>query len=105
MQRQAHRTAAAAGRPADIWLLAAGLVVAGAYLWLALIRPGGEGWGRGWNLIAFLIYASPATLLAGALAVWRAIKTSGRTRWIASVVAAAGLVFPLIAAIAIIAKG
>ena len=56
----------------DLWLSGSMLAVLGVYVTLFFIRPTGEGWGYGWNMVAFLLYASPAALLASALAGWRA---------------------------------
>lgn len=83
------------------WTLATVLVVAALYLWLFQIRPSGEGWGRGWNMVAFLFYASPAAVVAGAVALWRSGKTVGSLKRWAFVAAALGLAFPIIAIIVI----
>jgi len=80
----------------DRWLLATLLVVLCVYTALAFIRPTGENWGRGWNLVAFFLYASPAALLSGVLALWRVNKVNGRARVVARLVATAGFLFPLI---------
>lgn len=83
------------------WILATVLVVAALYLWLFQIRPSGEGWGRGWNMVAFLFYASPAAVVAGAVALWRTGKTAGSLKRWAFVAAALGLAFPIIAIVVI----
>lgn len=84
-------------------LLAAGVIVA-LYVWLALLRPGGEGWGRGWNMVAFLFYAAPSAVVAAAVAIWRRSKESGVLRRMAPWAAAAGFLFPLVCVIAIRVK-
>jgi hypothetical protein len=83
------------------WTLAAVLVIASLYMWLFQIRPSGEGWGRGWNLVAFLFYASPPAVVAGAVALWRAGKTAGSLQRWAFIAAALGLAFPIIAIVVI----
>lgn len=88
----------------DLTLLLATGVIAGLYVWLVLLRPGGEGWGRGWNMVAFLFYAAPTAVIAGAVAAWRRSKTSGLLKRLASWAAAAGFLFPLVCIIAIRAK-
>ena len=88
----------------DLALFLAAGVIAGLYVWLALLRPGGEGWGRGWNMVAFLFYAAPTAVIAGAVAVWRRAKTSGPLKRLASWAAAAGFLFPLVCIIAIRVK-
>lgn len=82
------------------FLLATGVIVA-LYGWLVLLRPGGEGWGRGWNMIAFLFYAAPTAVVAAAVAVWRRPKAAGVLSRAAPWIAAAGFVFPLVCLIAI----
>lgn len=84
--------------------MGATLAVFSVYIALVFIRPSGENWGYGWNMVAFLFYASPAALLAGALAAWRSGKVSGRAKSLARVTATAGLLFPIICIIAIQAK-
>lgn len=88
----------------DPTLLLAAAVVVVLYVWLVLLRPGGEGWGRGWNMVAFLFYSAPTAVVAGGVAVWRHSKASGVLRRLALWAAAAGFVFPLVCIIAIRAK-
>ncbi len=88
----------------DIWLAGASVAVLAVYAALFFIRPSGEGWGRGWNMVAFLIYAAPTSLLAGALAAWRSGKVAGQAQTMARLVTTAGLLFPLICAVVIKAK-
>lgn len=89
----------------DRWLLATSLVVLALCIALAFLRPTGDGWGRGWNMIAFLLYASPAAVLSGVLALWRINKVDGRARVVAMLVSAVGLFFPLICIAVLRAKG
>ena len=55
-------------------------------------------------MVAFLLYASPAALLASALAGWRSGKVAGAARTLARVTVAAGLIFPVICFVALRAK-
>ena len=80
------------------------LLTAAAYVTLIFIRPTGENWGRGWNLVAFLFYSAPAALVAGAVALWRKGKTTGQARKIAGFAALCALAFPVICLVAIRAK-
>lgn len=80
----------------DRWLTAALCVTAILYITLLLIRPSGEGWGRGWNMIAVLIYGSPTALAMGLIALWRREKTSGNARKVAAWLSLAALTFPII---------
>lgn len=91
-------------RGADPWLLAALALTVAGYLLLALLRPAGEGFGRGWNLIAFYLYASPLMVAAGGLALWRRGRAAGLARRAAPWLAAAGLLFPLLAPVILRAK-
>ena len=88
----------------DLWLSGSMLAVLGVYVALFFIRPTGEGWGYGWNMVAFLLYASPAALLASALAGWRSGKVAGAARTLARGTVAAGLIFPVICFVALRAK-
>ena len=88
----------------DIWLLAATLVVALLYVALLFLQPSGESWGRGWNMIAFLFYSSPAAWLAAAIAFWRRRMSSGTRRTMAVAVATAGAVFPLVCLLVILIR-
>lgn len=82
----------------DPWLLAASAATTAIYLALLFIQPSGDEWGRGWNLVAFWFYASPAAVLAGLLAFWRSRKAVGARR-IPYMVGALGLAFPLVCAL------
>lgn len=83
------------------WTLTMVLVIAALYIWLFQLRPTGEGWGRGWNMVAFLFYASPPAVVAGAVALWRTGKTAGSLQRGAFVAAVLGLTFPIIAIVVI----
>ena len=85
----------------DMWLLVAVGAIAGLYVWLFLLRPGGEGWGRGWNMVAFLFYAAPTAVLAAATAAWRRSKAQGLARKAALWAAVAGFAFPVVCVLAI----
>ena len=85
----------------DIWLSGSVVIVLILYVWLLFLRPGGEGWGRGWNMVAFLLYAAPTAFVSGAVAIWRSSKASGHVRKIATLAGVAGLVFPLVCILAI----
>ena len=74
------------------------------YVALLFIRPTGENWGRGWNLIAFFVFSAPSALIAGGVALWRRRKTNGHARKVAGFVAWSALVFPMICVVAIWAK-
>jgi hypothetical protein len=79
------------------WTPVLAIIVVALYAALLHMRPSGEGWGRGWNLLAFWLYASPAALVTGALAAWRATRAQGMLRRVGIGVALLGLLFPLVA--------
>ena len=85
----------------DRWLFAVLLITAALYVTLIFLRPTGENWGRGWNMVAFLIYSTPTALIAGVVALWRLGRNSGRTRKLAGLAASAALVFPIVCMVAI----
>lgn len=80
----------------DPWLCASLALLLLLYAGLLLIQPGGEGFGRGWNLIAFFLYASPAAVGAAGLASWRRGRSTGAARRLATAVALGGFVFPVL---------
>lgn len=86
---------------ADRWLLGALGCTVLLYLTLLLLRPTGENWGRGWNLIAFWLYGTPTSLVAVAVALWRIRKTSGSARRVAGWLAAGAFVFPVVCGVVI----
>jgi hypothetical protein len=88
----------------DLPLLVSTGVIVALYFWLALLRPGGEGWGRGWNMVAFFLYASPTAVVAATVLVWRRSRASGILRPLAPWAAAAGFMFPVVCIIAMRAK-
>lgn len=55
----------------DIWLAVCKTLIFCGYVSLLFIKPTGEGWGRGWNLVAYWMYAAPAVVILGGLHVWR----------------------------------
>ena len=81
----------------DLWLLLALVVTVASYAYLLFLRPTGENWGRGWNMVAFFIYAAPVSGLSASIALWRAVKSVGTVRKVATGVAIAALVFTPIA--------
>lgn len=81
----------------DGWLASAVVVVALLYVALAFLKPGGEGWGRGWNLVAFWLYASPVALIAGGIALWRAGKSAPGLYGLALLTAVVALFYPIVA--------
>lgn len=87
-------------KPAEIleerWVVVAAFLTLALYVCMVLITPSGEGWGRGWNLIAFMIYSIPTALAAGFVALWRVSKTERAARTAARWTAAAALAFPII---------
>lgn len=85
----------------DRWLCAALLATAAVYVALVFLRPTGENWGRGWNMIAFLLYAAPSAVVAGAVACWRLKKTTGQARNVAVFVAWSAFLFPIVCAVTI----
>jgi len=85
----------------DRWLSVALLLTASLYVFLLLLRPSGEGWGRGWNMIAFLIYSAPTSILAGAIALWRIGKTVGIAKRVAGWLSVAAFVFPIVCMVVI----
>lgn len=86
---------------ADRWLLAALLVMVALYIALWALRPTGENWGHGWNMVAFLIYSAPIALVTAALALWRLVRNTGPARRLAGWVVGAALLFPFVSAVAI----
>lgn len=86
------------------WVAGALLVVLALYVGLAVLQPSGEGWGRGWNMIAFLLFASPAAIVAGGVATWRTFKAVGSARWWGFLCAVTGFAFPVVCAVVIKAK-
>lgn len=88
----------------DYWLHAAMLVVVVGYSCLPFLRATGEGWGRGWNMVAYWIYSAPIVFLAGVVAVWRLKTGAASTKLPAGVTASAALIYPLVAFAVIRAK-
>ena len=85
----------------DRWLIVALLATAFLYIALVFLRPSGEGWGRGWNMVAFLIYSAPTSIAAGAVAIWRIGKTVGNAKRVAGVLSVAAFAYLLICMVAI----
>lgn len=76
-----------AGLARDRWLVVAAFLMLALYAALLAMRATGEGWGRGWNLVAFWLYASPSALVLAGVCAWRAVRASGAHRLWAAVVA------------------
>ena len=85
----------------DSWLSCCAALTLALYVWLMFLKPGGEGWGRGWNMVAFFLYAAPAALACGAIAFWRRTKLTGVARALATAAGIAGLAFPVVCLVAI----
>lgn len=88
----------------DRWTTVIAVLMVALYGAMLVMRPGGEGFGRGWNLIAFWLYASPTALVLAAVSAWRAAKASGTHRWVATVVSCLCWVFPVVALVVMRAK-
>jgi len=101
---QSGKATAASSVLGDRWLLLALVITAAIYTFLVLIRPTGENWGRGWNMVAFLIYSAPASAIAAGIALWRAARTFGTVRTVAVWVGIAAVTFTPIAMVVIRAK-
>jgi hypothetical protein len=85
----------------DAWFLLALLTTIAAYAALPFMTPSGEGWGRGWNLVAFWLYSAPAVVIAGVLASWRIAKIGPLRSWWPAVLPFAAFVYPLVALLAL----
>jgi hypothetical protein len=101
--QQSHPTHGSTERK-DFWNLASIAVVCALYVYLAQLRPSGEGWGRGWNMLAFLFYGSPPAVFAGAVALWRAGMSAGAMRRASYIFGALGLCFPVVVIIVMRAR-
>lgn len=80
----------------DTWLLFLKCLVFLGYVSLIFIKPSGEGWGRGWNLIAYWIYVAPAVLAVGGLHLWRQRVIAARYRGVDVFTLVAAFIFPII---------
>lgn len=88
-------------RVQDSWLLLLKLLVILAYVSLIFIKPSGEGWGRGWNLIAYWMYLSPTILAIGALHAWRQKIIAIKYKGIDKLTLVTALIFPIISLVVI----
>ena len=86
------------------WILGSLATVLALYVTLVSMKPSGEGFGRGWNLIAFWLYGSPVALVMGGIGFWRSGKTRGELKILALVVACLALCFPVVAILVMRAK-
>ena len=83
----------------DGWLLFLKILIVSVYISLIFIKPSGEGWGRGWNLVAYWIYLSPIMLVVGGLHVWRQKVAAIQYRRIDSLALVAAFIFPIVSLI------
>jgi hypothetical protein len=81
----------------DIVLLLLKALILSAYVALMFIQPAGEGWGRGWNLIAYWMYATPAVLIVGGLHVWRQKVIAKKFNGFDALITFLAFIFPLVA--------
>ncbi|MFO1388468.1 hypothetical protein [Cellvibrio sp.] len=85
----------------DIALLIFRLLILCAYISLIFIKPTGEGWGRGWNLVAYWMYLAPAVFILGGLHVWRQRAIGKEFNRFDAVFTFLAFVFPFIAFVAL----
>lgn len=88
----------------DRWLWVSTLIAAAAYVALPFLRPTGENWGRGWNLVAFWFYSAPVVVIAGIVMCWRLLRAESRSGAAAFLLPAVAFLYPLVAYFAIRAK-
>ena len=81
----------------DVWLVVASLAMVAAYAALPFLRPSGEGWGRGWNLVAYWFYSTPIVLLTGIVMAWRMLRAEAAARRAAWLLPMAAMLYPLVA--------
>ena len=81
----------------DVWLVVASLAMVAAYAALPFLRLSGEGWGRGWNLVAYWFYSTPIVLLTGIVMAWRMLRAEAAARRAAWLLPMAALLYPLVA--------
>ena len=86
------------------WIFGSAIALAALYVVLISMKPSGEGFGRGWNLIAFWIYGSPVALALGGIGFWRWRKTNGKLKILSLVLAWLGVAFPVLAMLLMRAK-
>jgi hypothetical protein len=80
----------------DLWLTVLQLLAFACYLWLFRIKGSGDGWGYGWNLVAFLVYSVPAMLIVGGLYLWRRKKIGAAATKLDAVILFASFLYPFI---------
>lgn len=81
---------------AGAWLSAVVLLLLVLHVMLFRMKPRGEAWAHGWNLVAFWVYASPAAFLSGVLALWMRRRFRGWLRRVAWLAGLIGLAFPIV---------
>ena len=86
------------------WILGLALAIAALYITLIVMRPSGEGFGRGSNLVAFWVYGSPTAFVLGLFSLWRANKTTEGLKHLAVVIGSLGVSFPVVAMLVIRTK-
>jgi hypothetical protein len=80
----------------DVLLLLIKLGILIPYGYLIFISPSGEGWGHGWNLIAYWLFASPFIILMGLLHIWRQKKLKNPSLIIDQLTALFAFLFPVL---------
>lgn len=85
----------------DPWLFVLNIFIVSAYISLIFVKPSGEGWGRGWNLVAYWLYLAPIVFIAGGLHLWRQKKSPIARSKLHLIVLIAAFIFPLISLAAI----
>ena len=86
------------------WILGLSLAIAALYITLIVMRPSGEGFGRGLSLVAFWVYGSPTAFVLGLFSLWRANKTTEGLKHLAVVIGSLGVSFPVVAMLVIRTK-
>lgn len=84
----------------DICLSLLKILIVSAYISLIFIKPTGENWGRGWNLVAYWIYVAPTILVVGGLHIWRQKAITHKSRGLDILFLAFAFMFPVISLIA-----
>jgi hypothetical protein len=80
----------------DFGLLLLKLLMLAAYISLLFIKPAGEGWGRGWNLVAYWMYVTPTVLVLGGLHVWRQRTIAKKFSSFDALMTVLAFIFPLV---------
>jgi len=83
------------------WILGLAVAISALYVALIVMRPSGEGFGRGLNLVAFWVYGSPTAFVLGLFSLWRANKTTEGLKNLAVLIGSLGVSFPVVAMLVI----